>query len=428
MSRPTPERPRLLVVSSVLPFPGTAGQQQRVRHKLLAFRERFTVTFLTQVRREERDEVGARLGELVDETLLLDSLYWRSPLTRLFHRVAATGYAAATGLKVSNYVVGRLELSPRRVLAALGPRRFDAALFEYWHAWRSAAELSRHGVASVLDMHDVLWRSYERQLGRGLPGWFREARLAAYKSREEAAWRRFDALVTINREEDAYVRRLLPPGFPLFYAPMGVDLESWPFRPAPAEPPRLAYFGSFKTRRNQDAARRVYEAVMPRIWSERPEVELWLVGSSPPPKLLELAERDSRLQVTGYVEDVGRLLATMRAVLCPFTGTYGFRSRLVEVMATGVPAVASSEAVAGMELEDGRGLLLAEDDAAMAERSLALLGRSELADEQGRLARREVVERYSFEATYTRLARELSGWLRDRSRGSSFTESADGGS
>ncbi len=104
------ERPRLLVVSSVLPFPGAAGQEQRVKNKLAALRERFAVTFLTPVRRDERDAVAARLDELVDESLLLDSLYWRSPLTRLVHRAAASVYAAATGLKVSNYVAGRLEL------------------------------------------------------------------------------------------------------------------------------------------------------------------------------------------------------------------------------------------------------------------------------------------------------------------------------
>lgn len=407
-----PERPSLLVVSSVLPFPGAAGQEQRVKNKLLAFRERFTVTFLTHVRREERGEVAARLGELADETLLLDSLYWRSPLSRLLHRGAAAAYAAATGLKVSNYVVGRLELSPRRVLAAAGSRRFDAALFEYWHAWRAADELGRRGVATVLDMHDVLWRSYAEQMSRRQPRWLREARVAAYRDREEAAWRRFDALVTINREEDAYVRSRLPEGSPLFYAPMGIDLAGWPYRPRPAEPARLAYYGSFKTRRNQDAARRVFEAVMPRIWRQRPEVELWLVGSSPPSELRELAARDPRVHVPGFVDDVGALLATMRAVLCPFSGAYGFRSRLVEVMATGVPVVASSSAVAGMELRDGYGLLLAEDDPAMAERSLELVRRGGHAAEQGRLARREAEERYGFEATYGRLSRDLTAWLR----------------
>lgn len=407
-----PERPRLLVVSSVRPFPGAAGQEQRVRNKLLAFREHFTVTFLTHVRREERGEVAARLGELADEALLLDSLYWQSPLFRLLHRGAAAAYAAVTGLKVSNYVVGRLELSPRRVLAAVGSRRFDAALFEYWHVWRAADELGRHGVATVLDMHDVLWRSYEEQMSRALPRWLREARVAAYRSREEAAWRRFGALVTINREEDAYVRSRLPEGFPLFYAPMGIDLAGWPYRPQPADPPRLAYYGSFKTRRNQEAALRVVEAVMPRIWRERPEVELWLVGSSPSPELRELGARDSRLHVPGFVDDVGALLATMCAVLCPFSGAFGFRSRLVEVMATGVPVVASSDAVAGMELRHGHGLLLAEDDAAMACHSLELLGRRALAGEQGRSARREAEERYSFEATYGRLSRELAGWVR----------------
>lgn len=413
--RPRPDRPRLLLVSGVLPFPGEAGQQQRVRNKILGFRERFAVSFLTAVPRAEVGETRERLLELCDEALVLESRYWRTPLSRLVHRLAAALYAAATGLKASNYVAGRLELSPSRVVRAVGGRELDVAVFEYWHAHRGAAALRRLGIPCVLDMHDLLWRSFRRQLAaRRLPAWWRELRVRRYRAREEAAWRSFDALITINTEEHAYVRRALPKRFPLFYAPMGADLETWSFGPRPATPPRVAYYGGLATPHNQSDARRCFEEILPLVWRTRPDVELWLVGSRPPASLTALAEKDPRVRVTGFVDDAAAVLRTMTLVLCPWTGTYGFRSRLVEVMALGVPVVATPDAVSGMDLEPGRGIFLETSAEAMARAALRLLDRPELAREQSRRAREAVEASYSFGATYGRLTLELATWLAAR--------------
>ena len=237
------ERPRLLLVSAVMPYPGDAGQQQRVRNKLRAFRERFDVCFLAALPRAEHAEARQRLAEHCHSTRLLDSRYLRNSATRLFHRAAAAVYAAASGLKTSNYLVGQLELTPRRLLTALAGERFDVAVFEYWHAHRAAGALHRRGIPAVLDMHDLLWRSRDRQLrARRLPEGWRRWRVGQYRRREEAAWRDFAALITINREEHAYARARWPQAR-LFYAPMGIDLETWAMAPAPATPPRLAYFG-----------------------------------------------------------------------------------------------------------------------------------------------------------------------------------------
>ena len=119
----------------------------------------------------------------------------------------------------------------------------------------------------------------------------------------------------------------------------------------------------------------------------------------------------SRVNVTGFVEEVQEVLKTMSLVLCPWSGNYGFRSRIVEVMALGVPVVATPAAVDGMELESGRGIVLVESDAAMAEQTLRLLLLPEELKAQSRLARSEMQRLYSLEKTYDRLMAELRNWL-----------------
>jgi glycosyltransferase involved in cell wall biosynthesis len=402
-------KPHLLVVSAVYPFPRNSGQQQRVHYKLRALRNDFQITFLTFAAPEKRAEVEAKLLEQCDEAIVLPSLYMQDLASHLYHKIVGILYAVVTGLKTSNYVIGELEFSPRRLAAILGSRHFDCVLFEYWHAHHSAAYFRRRGIPSVLDMHDVLWRSYARQLEakRWSPRWLRKSFVKRYKAREERAWADFDMLIAINHAELNYARQIIPDRV-LFFVPMGTDMATWPYCWQPARPPRVAYYGGLGSPHNQQDALLCYREIMPLIWQSIPDTEFWILGSNPPDFISNLAN-DGRVHVTGFVERVQDLLKTMSLVLCPWSGTYGFRSRMVEVMALGVPLVASSDAVYGMGLEAGQGIMLSSMPAEMAGLALGwLLDQREL-HRQSLLARQQMEANFSYEATYARLSRELVG-------------------
>jgi glycosyltransferase involved in cell wall biosynthesis len=403
---------RLLVLSHVLPFPGSAGQQQRVFYTLRAARERFHTTFAGPVASENERQTRAKLLEECDDAILMPSVYSRTAATRMWHAGASAFYSAGTGLRRSNYILGQLELHPSRIRRLLEGRSFDCVLFEYWHGANAAAVFRERGIPAVLDMHDVLWQSYSRILRaqRRVPAVWKQWAIGRYKAAEERAWSLFDALIAINREEERYARSMLPPHVPVLHAAMGTDLSLWPHSAAPADPPRIAYYGGLGSPHNQSSALQCVTGIAPRIWESYPNAELWLVGSHPPPSFADLT-RDPRVKVTGYVEDVQSILRTMTAVICPWTGRYGFRSRLIEVMALGVPIVASPDATYGMELDEGAGVLFGNDDAELAAQTMRLFADREFARQQGRLARAQVERSFSVENTYGRLMVELDEWL-----------------
>ncbi|MGE0448375.1 MAG: glycosyltransferase family 4 protein [Vicinamibacterales bacterium] len=408
-------RPRLLVVSHVLPFPPHAGQHQRVHETLRALRRAFEVAFLTTASRSF--DVAEELSAHCDEPIVIESPYRENAATRHLHRAAGLAYMARTGLRWSNFAIGRLNLSPDRVAAALSSRKpFDVALFEYWHAVDAARLLRDSGVPCVLDMHDVLWQARRRQLeAMPIPAWWTRWAVARYRRQEEAAWPVFEGIVAINRAELAYVAPRTPASR-LFLTPMGTDLKAWAYAWEPLDPPRIAFYGALSTRHNQESAIHTADEVMPRVWKTRPDAELWIVGSNPPERIRALG-RDPRVHVTGFVDRVQPVLATMSAVVCPWTGTYGFRSRLIEVMALGVPVVASPDAVYGMDLEHGDGIRLAATPASMAADVLQLLDDSSAASAQSRRGRAIVERRFSVEATYDALTDDLREWLLTRRTG-----------
>ena len=410
-------KPRLLILSHVLPFPGSAGQQQRVFYTLQSARPRFHVTFATCVAPGEAREVKEKLLALCDDVLVLPAHDPRHTVRRAWHKAVGTLYSVAKGLKYSNYLISLFEFSPARVASILSDKAFDCALFEYWHAARSTSVFRERGIPCLLDMHNILWQARERDLNTTglLPGLWNRRAVRKYKEQEEQAWENFDGLITINSEEHKYVEKSVATSPRLFYAPMGTDLGLWPYSWQPVSPPRIAYYGALSTQHNQRDALRCYEKIMPRVWSEFPEAELWLIGSDPPESLRRLTS-DPRVKVTGFVEDVQSLLASMALVLCPWVGTYGFRSRLIEVMALGVPLVTCPDAVYGMDLEHGKGLFLGADDKQLAGHVLSLIRSPKLSQEQSRLARQSVEERYSVGSTYERLMCEVAEWLRSRER------------
>ncbi len=401
-------RPRLLVLSHVLPFPGHSGQQQRVANTLRAVRDRFHVTFASVAPRGQEARMRHELRNWCDEVLLLPSEYDRSRLANLLHQIRAKCFALRTGLKTSNYVIGQLELSPARVLSLVENRPYDLALIEYFHAADAATALRQRGVPCVLDTHNVLWQAYDRQLNdvAWTPAWWKRTALRRYQKAEESAWRQFDGLIAINTGEANYMRSRVPSDLPLFQACMGLDLSVWPYSWEPAQPPRVGYYGGLGSGHNAREALRCYQQIMPRVWMTSPKAELWIIGSKPPPEILAL-KQDPRVRVTGFVERAQDVLKSLSVCLCPWTGTYGFRSRLVEVMALGVPVVASPDAAYGMEFQHGHGIFFEENDERMALAATQLLADATFSRAQSEAARKSVEAHYGFTATYGRMADEL---------------------
>jgi glycosyltransferase involved in cell wall biosynthesis len=405
---------RALVLSHVMPIGGTSGQQQRVYYSLRALREHFHVIFVGLAPSAQHSSLRRDLADLCDEVQLLPG-HASSGMAALRHRGLAWLYQRRTGLKRSNYFIGKLGFSPARIASLLAGRQINLALFEYFHAADSAPVLQQQGIPCVLDMHNILWQSFARQLdARGVAGKAKERAIGRYRAAEESSWRRFDGLIAISEGERDYVQPRLRPGQRLFYAPMGLPLSDWPYCWSPAEPARVAYYGNMGSAHNADDARRCHQAIMPLVWNRLPRAEMWFVGSKPPQNLLALTGGDPRVKVTGFVDRVQDLLKTISVLLCPFTGTYGFRSRIIEAMALGVPVVATPDAVFGMGLQNERGLFLADSDESLAAAALRLLQSSGFARQHSLLARDQVESQFSFQASYMRLASELSGFVSDR--------------
>jgi glycosyltransferase involved in cell wall biosynthesis len=320
-------------------------------------------------------------------------------LKRLFLRVSGLAYSLITGLKYSNFIIGEFEFSAKRISKATSSLHFDLVLFEYWHAWKSTSVFSQRNIPCVLDTHNILWQAYAKHYNKLVPETIKKRYTSSYKKAEENAWNYFNGVIAINKNEYKYIRENISKKVKVFLIEMGIDLFSWDYIWTARKPISFVYYGAISAQYNKLSALICVREIMPLIWAKFPDSEFWIIGSNPDDEILALQE-DKRIHVTGFVLNVQDALKNTNIFLCPWVGTYGFRSRIIEVMAGGIPVISSKEAVYGMELEEGKGLLFAESVLEFANKAIQMIEDDQLLKLHSHEARRQIELNYSFDNTY----------------------------
>jgi glycosyltransferase involved in cell wall biosynthesis len=101
--------------------------------------------------------------------------------------------------------------------------------------------------------------------------------------------------------------------------------------------------------------------------------EFWVIGASPTNQILNLTKLDSRIKITGFVEDPFAIIkASLCSVIPVFTGG-GIQNKLIEAMAVGSICITTSFCTNALKnIQAGQHLLIADDAKTMAKTILDL--------------------------------------------------------
>lgn len=183
----------------------------------------------------------------------------------------------------------------------------------------------------------------------------------------------------------------------VYDVPTGVDTDF--FQPFYGEgnPTELVFTGSMDWLPNEDAIFYFAEEILPRVASKIPEITLTVVGRNPSKRLVEFAELNPHLTVTGRVEDVRPYMDRAAAYVVPIRIGGGTRLKIFEAMAMAKPVISTSVGAEGLAVQDGKDLLIADEPQAFADAVITTLADKAFARQMGETARRLVCERFSWQ-------------------------------
>jgi GT2 family glycosyltransferase/glycosyltransferase involved in cell wall biosynthesis len=126
----------------------------------------------------------------------------------------------------------------------------------------------------------------------------------------------------------------------------------------------LVFVGGFQHPPNADAVSWFVRDVFPLLRKELPELRLHVIGSKVPDAIRALA--DDHVLVHGFVEDITPHMDGCRISIAPLRYGAGVKGKINTAMSYGLPVVATTLAVEGMQLREGVDVLVADEPAAFA--------------------------------------------------------------
>jgi glycosyltransferase involved in cell wall biosynthesis len=186
----------------------------------------------------------------------------------------------------------------------------------------------------------------------------------------------------------------------------GVDVDYFrSTRPPGGGTGGLVFVGGMDWYPNREAVLYLAREVWPALASDAPERRLTIVGRHPPPELIRMQEADSRVSVTGFVDDVRPIIDEASTYLCPILDGGGTRLKVLDALAMGKPLVATALAVEGLDLVDEIHYLRAESPQDYVRQVRRVESDPELRMRLAIEARRLMEERYSWKVIGADLAR-----------------------
>ncbi|MGD1948927.1 MAG: glycosyltransferase family 4 protein [Leptolyngbyaceae cyanobacterium] len=322
-------------------------------------------------------------------------------LQRRFWRFRATGHARADWLYTQD-AANQL----RQRIAIFNPTLIIVE--EIW-LYRYLPILQQIGCPLILDNHNVEGDENRYQEGDSIT----YRMLPKVKCIEERFIRAVDQVWMCSQED---VRRLhqlysIKDGT-AYVIPNGVNPDYYKTASSchtlPNDTKTLIYLGRFSYQPNAEAASILLNQIYPLLKKSVGNCQLLLVGCDPTKAMLNAAQADANIVVTGQVDDVRPYLARATVMVVPLLKGSGTRLKHLEAFAAKCPVISTTKGAEGLEVEDEKQLLLRDSPATMVEAIQQLWQEPHRAQALTEDAYRYFLERYTWSAVGQKIQRCLA--------------------
>jgi glycosyltransferase involved in cell wall biosynthesis len=168
----------------------------------------------------------------------------------------------------------------------------------------------------------------------------------------------------------------------------------------------LLFIGGFSHAPNVDAVLFFVRNIFPLVEKNLPDVRFHILGSNVPDEITRLA--NTRILVHGFVQDVGPFFNACKVSVAPLRFGAGIKGKINQSQSYGVPVVATSLAVEGMQLEHGKSVLVADTPEKFAEAIVSIYTNEDLWNQISQNGIKNLEEHFSFNSARVSLENLLN--------------------
>lgn len=176
--------------------------------------------------------------------------------------------------------------------------------------------------------------------------------------------------------------------------PTGVDTEFYKPNNYTYNEKSLVFVGHYKHFPNTDAIVYFAKNIYPKVLKKIPDMKLYVVGSGVTKTVEEL--KNDNIVIVGEVEDIKQYLKKPNIFVAPVRLGGGIKGKVLEAMAMGVPVVATTEAVSGIDYSVGDFALISDDTTVFADNIVRLYKDDILYQTLSNNSRKIVEENYNW--------------------------------
>jgi glycosyltransferase involved in cell wall biosynthesis len=201
--------------------------------------------------------------------------------------------------------------------------------------------------------------------------WLKWERYIRNLSRDIQAW------TVVSKKEKNLLSQISKGVISSQVVPNCIDYQSYQGDFGSPDKDTLIYSGALTYHANYDAVDYFLAEIFPLIQKEKPETRFIVTGKLDGVPIERLANHE-KVIFSGYLDDIRPAIAHSVVNIVPLRVGGGTRLKILESMAIGTPVVSTSKGVEGLDLVDGREIIVADDPVDFAAAVLRLMGDREL--------------------------------------------------
>ena len=163
----------------------------------------------------------------------------------------------------------------------------------------------------------------------------------------------------------------------ILIVPNGVDHEYY----SPQQQEKkydIVFTGNMAYAPNVNAVEYLSNHILPLVWEKLPNTKMYIAGATPDPRVKKVASE--RIIISGWLDDMRDAYAQSKIFIAPMRIGTGLQNKLLEAMSMRLPCITTSLANGSLHAEDGKEILVGDNEQELAKHIIALLTDKEKAE------------------------------------------------